>query len=103
MTSELRPTSITVHSEYNAAKSLAKQRGVCDLLRQAGEYICTNSLLEESEFQTDMNLGAEYRLYAPPARLRLLPDRQPSVGATVRAQLSCWSVSTTALGCVRTT
>lgn len=62
VTSELRPTSITVHSEYNAAKSLAKQRGVCDLLRQAGEYICTNSLLEESEFQTDMNLGAEYRL-----------------------------------------
>lgn len=62
VTEELRPTSITVHSEYNATKTLAKQRGLRDVLREAGDYVCTNSLLEDGELEADMRAGAEYRL-----------------------------------------
>ena len=63
---DLRPTSITVHSEYRARKSIAKQIAMVRSIRHActrsGLYSCTNSLLEPADFESDMRRGAEYRL-----------------------------------------
>jgi hypothetical protein len=64
---DLLPTSITVHSEYRAAKSAAKQKAMMRSIRKAcaspSPYSCTNSLLdEEADLERDMRKGAEYRL-----------------------------------------
>lgn len=64
--SQLRPVSITIHSDYYADKSAAKQEAMMDLIREMTEkypeYECVNSLLDKAEIQFDMLNGAEYRL-----------------------------------------
>jgi hypothetical protein len=63
---ELRPASITIHSEYNARKSREKQLGLLRLVREeldrSAEYVCTNSRLADEDADDDMRQAAEYRL-----------------------------------------
>jgi hypothetical protein len=62
----LDPDSITVHCDYNAAKTLDKQRAVVALLRQELErstrYVCTNSWLRDEDLEAELRGAAEYRL-----------------------------------------
>lgn len=64
--SEIRPVSITLHSNYMVEKSLEKQAAMMRLLKEMEElypeYRCVNALLEESEIEEDMKNAAEYRL-----------------------------------------
>ncbi len=64
--SEIRPISVTIHSNYKVKKSLAKQRAMIELIKEMiskyPEYLCVNSLLEESDLESDMVQGAEFRL-----------------------------------------
>ncbi len=64
--SEIRPVSITLHSNYMVEKSLEKQAAMMRLLKEMQElypeYRCVNALLEESEIEEDMKNAAEYRL-----------------------------------------
>jgi coproporphyrinogen III oxidase-like Fe-S oxidoreductase len=63
---KLRPRSITIHSDYYADKSIAKQEAILELIDQMinryPEYSCVNSLLDKSDIEYDMLNGAEYRL-----------------------------------------
>jgi coproporphyrinogen III oxidase-like Fe-S oxidoreductase len=63
---ELRPSSITVHSNYNAAKTIEKQQAMLRLLQEElssqSSYQCTNSLLLDIDAKADMHNAAEYRL-----------------------------------------
>jgi coproporphyrinogen III oxidase-like Fe-S oxidoreductase len=64
--SEIKPVSITLHSNYVVEKSLEKQAVMMRLLKEMQElypgYRCVNALLEESEIEGDMKKAAEYRL-----------------------------------------
>ncbi|MCP5107124.1 MAG: radical SAM protein, partial [bacterium] len=65
---EIRPVSITLHSNYNAAKTAEKQRAMIRLIKEKmeryPEYRCVNALLGESdgEIEEDKKNAAEYRL-----------------------------------------
>jgi hypothetical protein len=63
---ELAPASITLHSNYNAAKTPEKQLALIRLVRAACErspaYSCTNSLLLDEDAAEDARCAAEYRL-----------------------------------------
>ena len=63
---EIRPVSITLHSNYLKEKSLEKQAGMMRLIREMMErcpgYRCVNALLEEADTEFDMKQAAEYRL-----------------------------------------
>ncbi len=64
--SEIRPISITLHSNYMKEKSLEKQAAMIRLVRDVlgihPEYRCVNALLEDSDVEEDMKNAAEYRL-----------------------------------------
>lgn len=62
---ELHPTSITVHSEYHAEKTLEKQVQMLAVLRrvcEGSDYTSVNSFLDLSDADADLRQGAEYRL-----------------------------------------
>jgi coproporphyrinogen III oxidase-like Fe-S oxidoreductase len=63
---EIRPVSITLHSNYLKEKSLEKQAGMMRLIREMLErcpgYRCVNALLEDADIEHDMKQAAEYRL-----------------------------------------
>lgn len=63
---QLRPISITIHSDYYADKSLPKQEAMLELIDEMinryPEYSCVNSCLEKNDANFDMVNGAEYRL-----------------------------------------
>jgi coproporphyrinogen III oxidase-like Fe-S oxidoreductase len=63
---QIKPVSITLHSNYLVEKSLAKQVAMIRLIKEMlaiyPQYRCVNALLEESESEEDMKYAAEYRL-----------------------------------------
>lgn len=63
---EIRPMSITLHSNYLKDKSIKKQEGMVGLIREMlvryPEYRCVNALLEDGDIAGDMKDAAEYRL-----------------------------------------
>lgn len=69
---EIRPISITLHSNYMEVKSRQKQAGMMGVIRESlkahPEYRCVNALLEEADIDHDMEQAAEYRL------MRARPD-----------------------------
>ncbi len=66
--SEIRPVSLTLHSNYMKEKTLAKQAAMMRLIKEVlaespgNEYRCVNALLKESDIEEDMKNAAEYRL-----------------------------------------
>jgi coproporphyrinogen III oxidase-like Fe-S oxidoreductase len=64
--SEIRPVSITLHSNYMVEKSLEKQsammRVIREMLDRCPDYRCVNALLDDDDTEFDMKQAAEYRL-----------------------------------------
>ncbi|NIM12683.1 MAG: radical SAM protein [Candidatus Aminicenantes bacterium] len=66
--SEIRPVSITLHSNYMKEKTLAKQAAMMRLIKEMPEkypeygYRCVNALLREADIEEDTKNAAEYRL-----------------------------------------
>jgi radical SAM superfamily enzyme len=66
--SEIRPISITLHSNYMKEKTLEKQAAMMRLIREMLKeypgygYKCVNALLKESDIEEDTKNAAEYRL-----------------------------------------
>lgn len=63
---QLRPVSITIHSDYYADKTIPKQEAMLELIGEMinryPRYECVNSLLDRADVEFDMLNGAEYRL-----------------------------------------
>jgi coproporphyrinogen III oxidase-like Fe-S oxidoreductase len=63
---EIKPVSITLHSNYQAEKQPQNRQAMIRLIKEMIKaypvYQCVNSLLEEADVEKDLKGSAEYRL-----------------------------------------